>query len=140
GTANVVEDLDKLRAALGDDKLTYLGYSYGTRIGSGYAEAYPHNVRAMVLDGAIDPSIDPIELDIRQAGAFQKAFDDFAADCAKSPDCPLGTDPAKSVEVYRSLVDPLVAKPAVTTDPRGLSYSDSIIGTIMPLYSPAMWP
>jgi pimeloyl-ACP methyl ester carboxylesterase len=140
GTANVVKDLDQLRAALGDPKLTYLGYSYGTRIGAGYAEAYPHNVRAMALDGAIDPSIDPIELDIRQAAAFQKAFDDYAADCAKSPDCPLGTDPAKTVEVYRDLVDPLVTKPATTADPRGLSYSDAIIGTIMPLYSPAMWP
>src|SRR5262245_17975747 len=44
GTANVVKDLDAIRVAVGDDKLTYLGYSYGTRIGSAYAEAYPQNV------------------------------------------------------------------------------------------------
>ena len=140
GTASVVKDLDLLRAALGDPKLTYLGYSYGTRIGSSYAEQYPQNVRAMVLDGAIDPNADPFEADIRQAEAFQKAFDDFAADCAKSPDCPLGTDPAKAVEVYHSLVNPLVEKPAPTKDPRGLSYSDAIVGTILPLYSPTLWP
>ncbi|MGE5698030.1 MAG: alpha/beta hydrolase [Candidatus Sericytochromatia bacterium] len=140
GTANVVKDLDVLRAALGDPKLTYLGYSYGTRIGSAYAEQYPQNVRAMVLDGAIDPNADPFEADIRQAEAFQKAFDDYAAECAKSPDCPLGTDPAKAVEVYHSLVDPLVEKPATTGDPRGLSYSDAIVGTILPLYSPTLWP
>ena len=59
GTVNVARDLDAIRAALGDDKLTYLGYSYGTRIGSAYAEAFPQNVRAMILDGAVDPNADP---------------------------------------------------------------------------------
>jgi pimeloyl-ACP methyl ester carboxylesterase len=139
GTANVVKDLEAIRAAVGDDKLTYLGYSYGTRIGSAYAEAYPQNVRAMILDGAVDPNADPIEADIDQAAAFQKAFDDYAADCATDPGCPLGTDPAKSVEVYRNMVDPLVNKPAATEDPRGLGYSDAIVGTIMSLYSPNLW-
>jgi len=139
GTANVVKDLEAIRAAVGDDKLTYLGYSYGTRIGSAYAEAYPQNVRAMILDGAVDPNADPIEADIDQAAAFQKAFDDYAADCATDPGCPLGTDPAKSVEVYRNMVDSLVNKPAATEDPRGLGYSDAIVGTIMSLYSPNLW-
>lgn len=139
GTASVVRDLDAIRVALGDDKLTYLGYSYGTRIGASYAEAYPEHVRAMILDGAIDPNADPIEADIRQAAAFQQAFDDYAADCAKDPTCPLGTDPAKAVDVYRSMIDPLVENPAQTNDPRGLSYNDAIVGTILPLYSPNLW-
>ena len=139
GTANVVKDLDAMRKAVGDDKLTYLGYSYGTRIGSSYAETFPDKVRAMILDGAVDPAADPTEADIRQSAAFQKAFDDFAADCAKSRDCPLGTDPAKAVDVYHSLVNPLVAHPAKTKDPRGLSYNDAIVGTILPLYSPSLW-
>jgi pimeloyl-ACP methyl ester carboxylesterase len=139
GTASVAKDLDAMRIALGDQKLTYLGYSYGTRIGSAYAEAYPQNVRAMILDGAVDPNADPIESDIRQAAAFQTAFNDYAADCAKAASCPLGTDPAKAVDVYKSLVDPLVQKPAKTKDPRGLSYSDSVVGTILPLYSPNLW-
>lgn len=146
GTVNVARDLDAIRQGLGDDKLTYLGYSYGTRIGSAYAEAYPDNVRAMILDGAIDPNMDPIQADLRQAKGFQDAFNDYAADCAKSPDCPLGTDPAKFVDVYHSLVNPLVdpkdlliGRPAHTKDPRGLSYSDAIVGTIMALYSPALW-
>jgi pimeloyl-ACP methyl ester carboxylesterase len=139
GTANVVKDLDAIRAALGDEKLTYLGFSYGTRIGAMYAEEYPQNVRAMILDGAVDPNADPIEADIRQAAAFQQAFNDYAADCATNPRCPLGTDPAKAVDVYHSLVHPLVEKPARTTDPRGLSYGDAIVGTIMTLYSPNLW-
>jgi len=139
GTASVARDLDAMRAALGDDKLTYVGYSYGTRIGSAYAEAYPQHVRAMILDGAVDPNADPIESDIRQAAAFQQAFNDFAADCAKSPSCPLGTDPAKAVDVYKGMVDPLVQNPAKTQDPRQLSYPDAVIGTIQALYSPSLW-
>lgn len=139
GTASVVKDLDAMRAALGDDKLTFLGYSYGTRIGASYAETYPEHVRAMILDGAVDPNADPVEADVRQAAAFQQAFDDYAAECALDSDCPLGTDPAKTVDVYRSLVDPLVETPLQTKDPRGLSYSDAIVGTILPLYSPDLW-
>ncbi|MBJ7338932.1 MAG: alpha/beta hydrolase [Mycolicibacterium sp.] len=139
GTANVVKDLDVLRAALGDDKLTYLGYSYGTLIGSAYAEAHPDRVRAMILDGAVDPNADPVQSNIDQSAGFQKAFDAYAADCAKSPNCPLGADPAKAVDVYHGLVDPLVGKPATTSDPRGLGYSDAITGTLLALYSPDIW-
>ena len=139
GTASVAKDLDALRAAVGDEKLNYLGFSYGTRIGAAYAEAYPEKVRAMILDGAVDPNADPIQSDIDQAEAFQKAFNDYAADCAQDPECPLGGDPDKAVEVYRSLVNPLVDTPMPTRDPRGLSYSDSIVGTIMALYSPNLW-
>ena len=90
GTANVAKDLDAIRAGLGDEKLTYLGYSYGTRIGALYAEAYPDKVRAMILDGAVDPNADQIEEEIRQAAAFQKAFDNYAADCASEPRLPAG--------------------------------------------------
>jgi pimeloyl-ACP methyl ester carboxylesterase len=140
GTVNVAKDLDALRGALGDEKLTYLGYSYGTLIGSAYAEAFPDKVRAMILDGAVDPTVDPIKSNIEQAASFQKAFDDYAADCAKSPNCPLGTDPAKSVTVFHSLVDPLVTTPARTADPRGLGYSDALTGTIDAMYSPSLWP
>ncbi len=139
GTVNVARDLDRLREALGDEKLTYLGYSYGTFIGSAYAEAYPDKVRAMILDGAVDPNADPIQSDIDQSAAFQKAFDDYAADCAKEKDCPLGTDPAKAVAVYHDLIDPLVAKPAKTADPRGLGYSDAVTGTITAMYAPSLW-
>jgi pimeloyl-ACP methyl ester carboxylesterase len=139
GTASVAKDLDAIRQALGDDKLTYLGYSYGTRIGSAYAEAYPQHVRAMILDGAVDPNADPIEADVRQAAGFQQAFNDYAADCAKDPSCPLGTDPSKAVDVYHSLVDPLVEHPAKTRDPRQLSYPDAVTGTIQALYSPDLW-
>lgn len=139
GTVSVAKDLDAIRAALGDEKLTYLGYSYGTRIGATYAELFPQNVGRMILDGAIDPNADPVEANVLQAQSFQEAFDDYAADCATNPSCPLGTDPSKAVEVYKSLVDPLVTNPVPTIDPRNLGYSDALVGTIWALYSPNLW-
>ncbi|NLE79972.1 MAG: alpha/beta hydrolase [Rhodococcus sp.] len=139
GTYEVVRDMDVIRSVLGDEKLNYLGYSYGTRLGSTYAETFPERVRAMVLDGALDPQQDPVEEVILQAAGFQKAFDAFVADCVTSADCPLGTDPAAADERFRSLVAPLVDKPAETTDPRGLSYADAITGVQQALYSPRLW-
>ena len=72
---------------------TILGFSYGTEIGTAYVEQFGDHVRAMVLDGAIDPSVGPVEKNIRQMAGFQTAFNDYAADCAQSADCPLGQDP-----------------------------------------------
>ncbi|AYJ50056.1 alpha/beta hydrolase [Rhodococcus sp. P1Y] len=139
GTREVVQDMDVIRSVLGDEKLTYVGYSYGTRIGTAYAEAFPENVRAMVLDGALDPEQNPVDEAVEQGAGFQGAFDAFAEDCAESDACPLGTDPTLADEQFRALVDPLIDRPAETTDPRGLSYDDALTGTQQALYSQSLW-
>ena len=91
------------------------------------------------FDGAIDPTDDPVESVVQQMVGFQTAFNDYAAACAKSAGCPLGTDPSQAVNRYHQLVDPLVARPGPTEDPRGLSYQDAVTGTINALYSPQYW-
>lgn len=139
GTANAAQDMDMVRAALGDEQINYLGYSYGTELGTAYVERYPDRVRAMVLDGAIDTMENPIDKSVNQMAGFQTAFDDYARDCAMSADCPLGTDPTQWVTRYHALIDPLVLAPAVTSDPRGLSYDDAFTGTVNALYTPAYW-
>jgi pimeloyl-ACP methyl ester carboxylesterase len=139
GTASSARDMDVVRAALGENQINYLGFSYGTELGAAYAEKFPDRVRAMVLDGAVDPSLDPIQQNIRQMSSFQTAFNDYAADCAQSAGCPLGTDPAQSVARYHQLVDPLVTRPGKTSDPRGLSYQDAITGTVDALYTQQFW-
>jgi pimeloyl-ACP methyl ester carboxylesterase len=139
GTASVARDMDMVRRALGDEQINYLGFSYGTELGTAYVERFPGQVRAMVLDGAIDPNVGPIEENIKQQAGFQVAFNDYAATCARSPACPLGTDPANWVSRYHELVDPLAVSPAKTADPRGLSYADAITGTINALYTPQYW-
>ncbi|WNG85678.1 alpha/beta hydrolase [Mycobacterium sp. ITM-2016-00317] len=140
GTASAARDMDVVRAALGEDQISYLGFSYGTQLGAVYASRYPERVRAMVLDGAVDISLDPISESHNQMAGFQEAFNRYATDCARSAGCPLGTDPAQFVTRFHQLVDPLVARPAATTDPRGLSYQDAMTGTVSSLYGQRYWP
>src|SRR6202012_3025082 len=108
-------------------------------LGTAYLEQFGDHVRTMVLDGAIDPTVGPVQENIDQMAGFQTAFNDYAADCARSPACPLGPDPSQFVNRYHALVDPLVAKPGRTSDPRGLSYADATTGTINALYTPQHW-
>jgi pimeloyl-ACP methyl ester carboxylesterase len=140
GTRDVAKDLDVLRAALGDQQLTYVGYSYGTRIGTVYAEQFPENVRALILDGAVDPTEDPAAADVKQGAGFQSAFEDFATWCAEQKVCVLGDDPSKATAVYQSLVRPLLDKPLTLKDGRVLSFDDANTGTAQALYVDAFWP
>ncbi|WP_232832149.1 alpha/beta hydrolase [Nocardiopsis sp. FIRDI 009] len=96
GTVNVVRDLDVLRDALGDERLTYVGYSYGTYIGALYAQTYPDNTRALVLDGAVETDRPNVEVAYDQAVGFQDTWELFAEDCAATDDaCPFtGADDA----------------------------------------------
>lgn len=139
GTATAARDMDVVRAALGEEQINYLGFSYGTQLGAVYAARYPDRIRAMVLDGAVDPSLDPITESLNQMAGFQRAFGNYAAYCAELPGCPLGADPAQFVARFHQLVNPLVARPAPTSDPRGLGYQDAITGTVSSLYSPRYW-
>lgn len=139
GTRDVAKDLDILRSALGDEKLTYLGYSYGTRIGYTYAETFPKNVRALVLDGALDPEADPVEEVVAQGAGFQKAFNDFVAWCAGQDDCALGKDPNAALAQFQGLVRPLGQNPVQVADGRRLSYEDATTGVILALYSEDTW-
>ena len=86
-TDAVTRDLDRIRAALGESKLTYLGFSYGTLIGSTYAKLFPTRIRAMALDGAVDPSLDLEAFRAGQAVAFEASLRRFLADCANHPSC-----------------------------------------------------
>ncbi|MGE3660382.1 MAG: alpha/beta hydrolase [Pseudonocardia sp.] len=140
GTRDVARDLDVLRAALGDRKLTYLGYSYGTFIGSTYAEMFPGNVRALVLDGAVDPAQPSDAETVAQLAGFQAAFEVYAADCAKAADCPLGTDPAAATAAFQDLTRPLVIAPVPASAGRTLGYNDAVTAVISALYDPRSWP
>ena len=76
-----------MRSALGDEGLTYVGYSYGTRLGATYAELFPENIRALVLDGAVKPTTDLAGLGAEQAQGFDRALESFAASCDAVDDC-----------------------------------------------------
>ncbi|MGY1809754.1 alpha/beta hydrolase [Blastococcus sp. SYSU D00669] len=110
-TVDTARDLDLLREALGDEQLTYLGYSYGTTLGSTYAELFPENVRALVLDAAVDPTTDPVEDAEASAAGLEAGFDAFSQYCtALIAGCPIGADP-------RQFVNDLLAQAAATPIP-----------------------
>lgn len=92
GTADVARDLEAIRRALGDEELNYLGFSYGTHIGQVYAAMYPTRIRAMVLDGVVDPALGYEEFLLGQAAAFEEVFDDNVRACAEAGPGRCGVD------------------------------------------------
>ena len=138
GTHEVIRDMDVLRSVLGDKKLNYVGYSYGTRLGYTYAETFPDKVRAMVLDGALDPDQGVVDSLVAQGKGFGDAFTKFAEWCARQENCPLGGDPAQATEVYQQLVRPLISDP-ISVGSRTLSWQNATMGTIQALYSQQLW-
>lgn len=140
GTRDVVRDMDVLRAVLGDKKLTFAGSSYGTRLGAVYAEMFPQNVRAMVLDGAVDPTTGTAARRLVQFSGFQRGFDNMAAFCAKTAGCPLGTDPKQASAAFQRLLQPLIDTPITGADGRKLTYTAALSGLVLPLYSESGWP
>jgi pimeloyl-ACP methyl ester carboxylesterase len=138
GTRDSAKDMDVLRSALGDPKLNYLGYSYGTALGSTYAEDFPKNVRALVLDGAVDPTESVVDETVGQGTGFQTAFDQFAKWCADQQDCAVGR-PATATQAFRALVNPLLEHPVQTDGGRLLTYDDATTGVIQALYSQQYW-
>ncbi|HEV7452922.1 MAG TPA: alpha/beta hydrolase [Pseudonocardiaceae bacterium] len=139
GTRDVARDMDVLRSALGDNKLSYLGYSYGTRIGTAYAEQFPGNVRAMVLDGALDPDENLAESQVNQGAGFQKSFDAFVSWCLAQPQCWLGNTPKDQANRrFQELLRPLITAERPVGN-RKFSYNDATIGTLQALYSDQFW-
>ncbi len=108
-TENVARDMDVLRAAIGDEKLSYYGQSYGTYIGTVYANLFPHRVRVLALDGAVEPysfANQPQEFDRRQTVALDQALGRFLDWCGVTPaQCAFGGSDPKAA--YQRLVDRL---------------------------------
>ncbi|MFC3996782.1 alpha/beta hydrolase [Nocardiopsis sediminis] len=142
GTRDVARDMDVLRAVLGDEGLNFAGTSYGTRLGTIYAETFPGKVRALVLDGAMDPDTGTAERRAVQYSGFQRTFEEMAAFCAEEQgaDCPLGTDPDRATEEFQQIMQPLLDEPVPTEDGRELTHTAAIDGVIAGLYAQQNWP
>ena len=89
GTRDVVQDMDAIREALGEEQISYAGYSYGTALGLGYLEQFPERVRAMVLDGVVDPTQDLAGFLLAQGQALEEQVNALLDGCADDPSCPL---------------------------------------------------
>ncbi len=140
-TVTAARDLDVLRAALHQPQLTYLGYSYGTFLGAIYAEHFPDSVGRLVLDGAVDPSLNYAEITQGQIAGFDVAYRSYLEDCLSSADCPFTGDVDAAVHQTTQLVHQLADTPAPSGDPeRPVTDSDLYNAIVIALYSPDSWP
>jgi pimeloyl-ACP methyl ester carboxylesterase len=138
-TRSAARDMDILRAVLGEEKLDYLGYSYGTFLGATYAELFPQNTGHLVLDGAMDPSLGAQETTLAQAVGFEEALRAYVEDCQSGPGCPLTGSVDDGVRQVQTLFDLVADTPLPTSTDRELTSSLAFSGVITPLYDSASW-
>jgi pimeloyl-ACP methyl ester carboxylesterase len=136
-TAQAAKDMDAIRTAVGDDKLNYLGFSYGTLLGATYAQDFPTKIRAMVLDGAVDPQQNFVEGSESQAKGFERAFTNFTNWCkANTADCPIAPDARKAVTDALKAAD---TKPVKGADGRNATSGWIFVAVVSSLYTETGW-
>ena len=143
-TQDAARDMELLRQGLGDKKLNYLGFSYGTYLGTLYAQQFPQNVGRFVLDGAVDPSLSIEEQTRVQAVAFDQALANFITDCPKHKNCPLPINATSQffTDLFNKVsTQPLTISSQQSTDPRHITEGLVVTGTAAALYDDVSgWP
>jgi pimeloyl-ACP methyl ester carboxylesterase len=145
-TSETARDMDILRAALGETKLNYVGKSYGTYLGTLYADIFPNNVGRFVLDGAVDPNIPTKDQYLAQAIGFDGALKAFVKDCATQSDCPFTGTPAQSqatiiATLQAAATAPLPQEYPADGDDRIITESIILVGMASSLYDDVDgWP
>ncbi|HLP22603.1 MAG TPA: alpha/beta hydrolase [Microbacteriaceae bacterium] len=140
-TKSVARDLDLIRSVLGESKLNYLGFSYGTSIGATYAELFPNRVGRFVLDGAVDPALSSSRVTLNQAVGFENALRAYVTDCLRQYSCPFsGKTVRESMSWIRSTLDSAESSPFLTSAGESISSDMLVVAIVTPLYSKASWP
>lgn len=149
-TIATVRDLDAIRAALGDDRLNYVGFSYGTTIGLEYLKMFPSHVRAVVLDGVALPGSDPVTTAYAQMASFEANLDRFLDRCAANASCSFGNGDPRGT-LLRFLGELAAGKRIPASyelpDPEGgshrrdgtLGYTEAVAGIAAALYNELSW-
>jgi pimeloyl-ACP methyl ester carboxylesterase len=137
GTRDVARDLDVLRGVLGDEKLNFLGKSYGTYLGAIYAETFPARVGRLVLDGVVDPAADTAALTRSQAVGFEQALASFVDDCLPRKNCPLTGDRDSALAKVSGILDAADRTPLKASRP--VTQSLALLGIAYAMYDPGLW-
>jgi len=138
-TASAARDMDVIRAVLGDAKLHYLGFSYGSQLGATYATIFPDNVGRLVLDGAVDFLLSPEEMSEGQAAGFEQALDAYIADCITQSNCPLPRDPDLAKRAVRDLITE-ARDTGLPTGGTPLNGTMIVYGIVVTMYDEQNWP
>lgn len=141
GTEEAARDMDVIRHVLGDPKLYYVGYSYGTKLGGMYSELFPENVGRVILDGAVDSSVSDFEESLAQLKGFELATDNYLKDCINNnSQCPFDGSVEEARSVIAGLFEDALENPLPTTDPnRPLTQAALLFGFVTPLYDDTSW-
>ncbi|MGF1428676.1 alpha/beta hydrolase [Kitasatospora sp. LaBMicrA B282] len=139
-TVEAARDMDVLRALLGDQQLNYVGKSYGTLLGATYAGLFPSRVGRVVLDGAMDPSLNSVTGNRTQAAGFETAWNSFVQDCDSRSDCPIGSTAQQAGQQLDSLLAQLEKQPMSTDGGRKLTEAQAVTGVIESMYADFLWP
>jgi pimeloyl-ACP methyl ester carboxylesterase len=136
-TRDSARDLDAIRAAIGEQRISYFGFSYGTYLGARYADMFPRRVRAMVLDGAVDPARSYADTVLQQAAGFERELQGFFTDCRGDPDCGFASwgDPQRAFDSLSRDVDAEPQYAKVHGERRILGPGEFEIGVANVLYA-----
>jgi pimeloyl-ACP methyl ester carboxylesterase len=138
GTGNVARDMDLVRAAMGDDQLSFLGFSYGTAIGQVYADLFPDRIRGMVLDGAVELGPSGLDLAYDQAAGFETGLERFVQYCDAAEGCAVAGESLDAVEEVLALAEEPGGIPAPEAD-RPLGPGEANLGLGYAMYTQALW-
>jgi pimeloyl-ACP methyl ester carboxylesterase len=140
GTNNSARDMDTIRRALGEDEISYFGFSYGSELGATWATLFPETVRAAVFDGAVDPTSDELTRSLQQVAGFEAALDTFLAQCSDNPDCPFHND-GDAEAAFDQLMVKIDEKPLPTEPGRPpLTRGMALDGMGWGMWTDAFWP
>ena len=139
-TNNSARDMNAIREALGEEKITYLGFSYGSELGGTWATMFPNTVRAAALDGATDPGADYVQSGLNQAQGFENEFSKFLDQCAKDPLCAFYNN-GNPRQAFIELMESVDVRPIqVSSDRAPVNQSILQTAVAMAMYSSSMWP
>jgi pimeloyl-ACP methyl ester carboxylesterase len=139
GTNNSARDMDSIRRALGEDEISYFGFSYGSELGATWATLFPDTVRAAVLDGASDPNADPLDSSLQQVRGFERSISTFLAQCSDDDGCAFhnGGDAEGAFDelMLRLDDDPIPTQPGRADATRKMALQ----AVAQAMYSDALW-
>jgi pimeloyl-ACP methyl ester carboxylesterase len=140
GTNNSARDMDAIREALGEQQVSYLGYSYGSELGAVWATLFPDTVRSVVLDGAAHPAADGLEPAKQQQLGFERTFNTFLANCSGESSCAFHNG-GDAEGAWDALIAQLEEQPIPGPEGRpAINVEVAISGVVQAMYTDRRWP
>jgi pimeloyl-ACP methyl ester carboxylesterase len=139
-TQQAARDMDLIREAIGVEKLDYLGFSYGTELGATYIALFPERVGKFVLDGPVDPTLDPGQILANQVQGFDNALRRYLSDCIGAPECPASETVKDGLDKISDLLKTLETSKLPTSYNREVGITAALYGVVAALYAEDSWP